>query len=453
MENQNKKCSAKDHQDINAISYCQKCNIYMCNKCENLHSKLFQHLNLFKLDKDINEIFTGYCKELNHKNELEFFCKNHNQMCCAECITKIKGNGKGQHKDCDVCFLNEIKNIKKDNLSKNIDFLQNLSNDLEEKINKLKEYFKVINENKENLKLKIQKIFTKIRNIVNDREDKLLLEVDEKFNKNYYDENIILESQKLPDKIKISLEKGKKINEEWNDDEKLNSLINDCLNIEIIIKEINNINECIKKSNNSYNIKINFFPEKEDEVNKIFQIINEFGYISEDDVLYDSQIIKNNKNYIDSIIKWINKNSKIKTELLYRKSKDGDSIETFHKLCDNKGNTLILIKVDNKNIFGGYTPLNWDETSGYKKDNDTFIFSLTVNCISKKCQIDNSINCSKNFGPSSCCFGLGNTKKRNMTQGNFSSTCSYYTDFSKIIPNNRPGIFEAEEVEIYKISF
>ena len=72
-----------------------------------------------------------------HKNELEFFCKNHNQMCCAECITKIKGNEKGQHKDCDVCFLNEIKNIKKDNLSKNIDFLQNLSNDLEEKINKL----------------------------------------------------------------------------------------------------------------------------------------------------------------------------------------------------------------------------------------------------------------------------------------------------------------------------
>ena len=321
MENLNKKCSTKDHQDINAISYCKKCNIYMCNKCENLHSKLFQHLN-YKLDKDINEIFTGYCKESNHKNELEFFCINHNQLCCAECITKIKGNGKGQHKDCDVCFLNEIKSIKKSNLTKNIDILQSLSNSLEENINKLKEYFKVINENKENLKLKIQKIFTKIRNIVNDREDKLLLEVDEKFQKYYFDENIILESQKLPDKIKISLEKGKKINEEWNDDEKLNSLINDCLNIENIIKEMNNINECIKKSNNSYNIKMNFFPEEEDEINKIFSLIKEFGQIFMDDILFDSQIIKNNKNYIDNIIKWINKNSKIKTELLYRKSRD-----------------------------------------------------------------------------------------------------------------------------------
>ena len=425
----------------------------MCNKCENLHSKLFQHLNLFKLDKDINEIFTGYCKELNHNNELKFFCKNHNQLCCAECITKIKGNGIGQHKDCDVCFLNEIKNIKKDSLTKNIDFLQSLSNSLEENINKLKESFKAINENKENLKLKIQKIFTKIRNLVNDREDKLLSEIDEKFNKNYYDENIILESQKLPNKIKISLEKGKRINEEWNDDEKLNSLINDCLNIEIIIKEINNINECIKKSNNSNNIKLNFYPEEEDEINKIFHFINEFGQINEDDILLDSLIINNNRNYIDNIIKWINKNSKIKTKLLYRKSKDGDSIDTFHKLCDNKGSTLILIKVDNKNIFGGYTPLDWDETSGYKSDNDTFIFSLTANCISKKKKIRQSINCSKNVGPSSCCFGLGNTNKHNMTQGDFSLTCTFYTDFSKIIPNNKPGNFEAEEVEIYQISF
>ena len=182
-------------------------------------------------------------------------------------------------------------------------------------------------------------------------------------------------------------------------------------------------------------------------------MINEFGHISEDDILCDSEIIKNNKNYIDSIIKWINKNSKIKTQLLYRKSKDGDSIDTFHKLCDNKGSTLTLIKVNNKNIFGGYTPLDWDEKSGYKCDNETFIFSLTANCISKKSQITNSINCSKKVGPSSCCFGLGITDKHNMSQGKFDRTCSCYSDFSKIIPNNKSGNFEAEEVEIYKISF
>lgn len=97
--------------------------------------------------------------------------------------------------------------------------------------------------------------------------------------------------------------------------------------------------------------------------------------------------------------------------------------------------------------------MNWDETSGYKDDIDTFIFSLTANYISKKKRNTNSIKCSKNIGPSSCCFGLGNTDNHTMTQGNFCSTCSHYSDFSKIIPNNKTGIFEAEEVEIYKISF
>ena len=70
--------------------------------------------------------------------------------------------------------------------------------------------------------------------------------------------------------------------------------------------------------------------------------------------------------------------------------------------------------------------MSWDEYSGYKNDNDTFIFSLTTNNISYKKNINQSINCNKKVGPSSCCFGLGITDKKNMSQGKFSSTCSYY---------------------------
>ena len=38
---------------------------------------------------------------------------------------------------------------------------------------------------KEKLKLDIQKIFTKLRSILNDREDKLLLDIDKKYNFNF----------------------------------------------------------------------------------------------------------------------------------------------------------------------------------------------------------------------------------------------------------------------------
>ena len=76
MELQKHKCSFEDHKNIDAIKYCQECNIYLCNKCENLHSGLFKNHHIFPLDKDADELFTGYCKEKNHPILLNYFCKN-----------------------------------------------------------------------------------------------------------------------------------------------------------------------------------------------------------------------------------------------------------------------------------------------------------------------------------------------------------------------------------------
>ena len=42
-----KKCFSEEHKEINAISFCPECKIYMCNKCENLHSSLFKKHNQF----------------------------------------------------------------------------------------------------------------------------------------------------------------------------------------------------------------------------------------------------------------------------------------------------------------------------------------------------------------------------------------------------------------------
>ena len=70
----NKKCSFQEHKEIDAVIYCQECKVYLCNKCENFHSKLFINHHPCKIDKDIKEIFTGYCIEENHTIKLDFFC-------------------------------------------------------------------------------------------------------------------------------------------------------------------------------------------------------------------------------------------------------------------------------------------------------------------------------------------------------------------------------------------
>ena len=75
MENSNSKCSFVEHGEINANIFCFDCKVYMCNKCEVFHSKLCKIHLTKNLENDFQEIFTGFCKEDKHCNELEYFSK------------------------------------------------------------------------------------------------------------------------------------------------------------------------------------------------------------------------------------------------------------------------------------------------------------------------------------------------------------------------------------------
>ena len=170
------------------------CKVSFCNKCKNYHHGFFDNHHLYNIDNN-KEIFIDICKEKNHSKQLEFYCKNHNQLCCGLCISKIEAKGYGQHKNCDICIIEDIKEEKKNKLNENIKYLEEFSNNLDNSIKELKVLFNKINEKKEELKTKIQNIFTKIRTTLNEREDELLLEVDKEFENNFVNEKIIKENE------------------------------------------------------------------------------------------------------------------------------------------------------------------------------------------------------------------------------------------------------------------
>jgi len=275
----NKKCSLDDHKDIDAIYYCQECKISMCKKCENFHSNLFKNHHVISLDKDINEIFTGLCTKPNHPLKLEYYCKSHNQLCCAACIAKVKNRWNGQHKDCEIYYIVKIKNSFKENIDKNVKKLEELSNKIEPTIKELKDIYEKINESKDKLKGEIQNIFTKIRTELNNREDKLYEEIETKYNELYFKEELIKESEKLPNLVKNTLENGKIRENDWDDENLLPKLIYDSINIENMIKNINDIyvkiNDYISKKCTS--IKLNLTNE---EIEKgLLNEIKSFGRI------------------------------------------------------------------------------------------------------------------------------------------------------------------------------
>jgi hypothetical protein len=163
----------------------------------------------------------------------------------------------------------------------------------------------------------------------------------------------------------------------------------------------------------------------------------------------DSLIIENNIKYNKILKNWINPNMKIKSELLYRMSRDGIEYSQFHNLCDNKGETITLIKLEDGNILGIYTPLSWDSTSVWKNDLNMFVFNLTENikCI-KNNQDNYGIYCHSNNGPYTQVIRFYSYKKMNEIYFNPNSSC--YNGCNKIYSKSE-GYYKNVEVEVFKI--
>ena len=93
-------------------------------------------------------------------------------------------------------------------------------------------------------------------------------------------------------------------------------------------------------------------------------------------------LIEKEKEIIDKCNKLTGK--KIKT-LIFRGSKDGFKSKDFHSKCDGHSNTIVIVKIKNGNIVGGYASVEWESSSPFKysRDDKSFLFSLTKNKIYK----------------------------------------------------------------------
>ena len=256
-----------------------------------------------------------------------------------------------------------------------------------------------------------------------------------------------------------------KLNTEINNikDEEIANLkreINDMKEKEVLLTndntQLKNDINLLKKENNQLNkdnaqLKNNETQLKE-EITELKEKLNILWETRRYITNLDSKIINENKEYNESLKNWIDPSKKIKAELLYRLSENGDDKKTFHELCDNKGPTLTLFHVNDGNIIGIYTPLDLDSNSLWKNDMDTFIFNLNKNQKYKKLKEDCSIYCMFSYGPYTAGFGCdhNNSMKSIIHLGN--DINKHYDKGSEILPcNNQEKVYDLIETEVYKI--
>ncbi len=77
----------------------------------------------------------------------------------------------------------------------------------------------------------------------------------------------------------------------------------------------------------------------------------------------DTVILKDEEELLERLLCFLN-NRKWPLKLCYRASLHGWSVQQFHKQCDDKAGTVVLVKVGNW-IFGGYTDQTWQGKNFY----------------------------------------------------------------------------------------
>jgi len=93
--------------------------------------------------------------------------------------------------------------------------------------------------------------------------------------------------------------------------------------------------------------------------------------------LFKSRIL-NGEQQCSELLKLCEFSPSDKFTLLYRGTRDGFDSDDFHSKCDGHSNTLTILKANGSGfIFGGFTTVAWDSSSGWKSDPNAFLFSLT----------------------------------------------------------------------------
>jgi len=112
------------------------------------------------------------------------------------------------------------------------------------------------------------------------------------------------------------------------------------------------------------------------------------------------------------IKKWITSQPNVQQRfmLIFKGTRDGFDANTFHKKCDGKTNTIVLVQIEGGKVFGGFTEAECDSLPGYKQQDNCFIFSVDT----KSKEKGSSISTNKSYGPT---FG----RKKNLFEPDISN--------------------------------
>ena len=115
------------------------------------------------------------------------------------------------------------------------------------------------------------------------------------------------------------------------------------------------------------------------------------------------RILKTEEDFKE-LFSFISGNNERQFRLLYSPTFDTNTKEDFHKNCDNKGSTIVLVETSNGRRFGGFTSLSWKSNNQWVTDPCACIFSFDTHKKYKLLLPQYSYYGGSDYGPH---FGAG----------------------------------------------
>ncbi len=241
----------------------------------------------------------------------------------------------------------------------------------------------------------------------------------------------------------------------------------DLLIDELIVKvnKLEEENKTLKKDMNDIKERLNLFESKEKLFEKYFEeeIQNKKIYEEIKEMGMDTKIIDKKEDLQFIYNRLVNndenlRQKKIKYNLLYRATRDGDSSTSFHKRVDNKKSLLSIIKNNRGMKFGFYMEQPYKKTGNWEKDNKSFIYSLNLKKIYNIKEDAYSFYDHTNYfidlyNQPIYIYDNFLTKNESYTCTKSNADVSFYGFEKDYELNNGEQIFIVQEMETFQISF
>ncbi|KAJ6255311.1 hypothetical protein M0813_11526 [Anaeramoeba flamelloides] len=413
----NRTCKKQNHHNLAYEYFCIDHKELLCNKCVILYHRKCNHVvNLKegykKIQNEIEELINQMKEMTNKKKEFVNTIQNekiHSLKEKKKNIEIIKKNYQEINESTQFQFKNMIEEIsiqqnakylklntqltnlkqviqifeKSEKIIKDIEICKKYENYLDILLNYLKlEKLKPILTNNKNNQLICYSKFIKKNVISNDLKDNLKnWKLNMPFDLNNIQINIP-SNIKLENKLQFSIllknECTKTDDLKYFDPkvEILKSKSNEIMTEITKFQEVTNkklIGDYLFQEEGKY--QIHFFIGQQECPKSPFYLHVKGIFVEESEILQR----ENNLKFNQILEKWVQEagcNSNLHRR--FNSRTDGWKYQTFHKMCDKKGRSIVLIKLKNESLFGGFAAVDWDSKGGWKQTigNKSFLFSL-----------------------------------------------------------------------------